>query len=182
MVIPERLSGYSFSPVNGRRQLDTPVTDMIEELMQESFEEAETALQVGNTPVGAVLLDMDSGQRWSAYSTDKVDRVLDKHAEQKAYRDASSVVQDQLGRCALVSTFELCTMCTTTYAQGAIGTIIVALQRKDLIREDGSPILRPRKINMPEILEDSGGTTNVYVDFRADESLTLWRKWDRRRQ
>jgi tRNA(Arg) A34 adenosine deaminase TadA len=182
MVIPEQLSGYSFSPLEGKRELTIPVTDLMQDLMQESFEQAEMALTIGNTPVGATLLDMDTGQRWSAHSIDKINRKLDDHAEQIAYRTASPIVRDQLARCALVSTFELCTMCATTYAQGAIGTIIIALQRKDLLRANGTPILRPRQINMPEVLADSNGTTNVYLDLRASESLELWRKWDDRRQ
>jgi hypothetical protein len=73
-------------------------------------------------------------------------------------------------------------MCTTTFAQGDIGTIIAAAPRVAVVAEDGRPILRPRKYGMYEMLDDSGTHTNAYMGYRAAESVELWRTWDRKRR
>lgn len=175
------IAGFSFSPLGQPRPIELPVTETIERLMAMSFEEAEHALSQGGTPVGAALIDMETGQEWSAHSTDKISGDLEDHAEKRTYRQAQPVVRDRLGKCALVSTLELCPMCVTTFAQGDISTIIIAAQRRELVRDDGTPILRPRSISMYDLLEDSAAPTNVYAGYAAAKSVELWQQWDKSR-
>ena len=176
------VEGYAFSPLAPPRHITLPVTPLIQHLMQESFDQAEMALEEGGTPVGAALIEMETGQEWYDRSDDKITGNLQGHAEIKCYQQAQSVVGSRLGKCALVSTTELCPMCVSTYAQGDISTIIIAAPRKALVREDGTPILRPRKVNMGTLLEDSAAQSNVYVGYRSADSLALWRTWDDQRR
>jgi tRNA(Arg) A34 adenosine deaminase TadA len=181
MINPVLIPGRSFSAVAASQEITLAANEVIDGMMAQSFEQAEAALKNGNTPVGAVLLDTESGERWAAGTTDKATRNVLDHAEIRTYTQAQSVVLDQLGKCVLVSTLELCPLCTATFAQGYIGTIICALARTNQTREDGSPILRARKIGMYEYLEDTAGPTSAYVGYQGDRSLALWREWDDRR-
>jgi tRNA(Arg) A34 adenosine deaminase TadA len=179
----EQLSGLSFSPfVNRPQALSIPVSEQITVLMDECFIEAEMALQEGGTPVGAVLLDMETGDHWQAHSTDKTTGNVTHHAETLCYQEAAPILRDKLGKCALLSTLELCNMCSTTFAQGDIGTIIAAAPRASLITEDGRLILRKRKYGMFDMIGDSASHTNAYMGYREAESVELWRKWDRIRR
>ena len=182
MNSPINVDGYAFSALEPPRRITVPITDTIQRLMDISFEQAMIALDEGGTPVGAALVDMESGQEWFGRSDDTVSGDLQSHAEIKCYRKARPLVRDRLGKCALVSTTELCSMCTATFAQGDISTILVAAPRKALIREDGTPILRARKIGMFDLLADSAAHSNAYSGYRADESVALWQQWDNRRR
>ena len=175
------VEGFAFSPVEPMRAISVPLTETIRRLVDISFERAEIALQEGGTPVGAALIDMESGQEWYDHSIDKISRDVEDHAEKRTYRQAQPVVLDKMGKCALVSTLELCPMCVTTFAQGDISTIFAAAPRVSLLRSDGSSILRLRKIGMFDLLEDSAVHTNAYVGYRAEESVALWRTWDKQR-
>lgn len=181
MSSPEIITGLAFSPFDLPRSIELPVNEAIERLMDKSFDEAEHALRIGGTPVGAALIDMETGQEWTAHSIDKISGNIEDHAEKRTYRAAQPVVRDRLGKCALVSTLELCPMCISTFAQGDISTIIIAARRNQLVREDGTPILRQRKISMYDLIEDSAAPTNVYGGYGADKSIGLWRQWDKLR-
>ena len=176
------VEGFAFSPIEPMRAISVPLTDTIRRLVDISFERAEMALDEGGTPVGAALIDMESGQEWYDHSVDKITRDVEDHAEKRTYRQAQPVVLDKMGKCALVSTLELCPMCIATFAQGDISTIFAAAPRSGLVRTDGSPIIRQRKIGMNELLEDSAVHTNAYVGYRAEESIELWRTWDKQRR
>lgn len=145
--------------------------------MEIALDEAGEALSEGNPPIAAVLIDHDSGILWGGKTVDKTEGHLMRHAELRVYDLAQPVLNDNLENCTLVSTSQLCSSCTPHYAEGRIGKIIIGAQREMVYPLTG--IMRPRKINMPELIEDGNTDTLVIENFMALRSLQLFVKYGR---
>lgn len=175
------LHGYGYTPGGNIYPTSEPLSPLFKGLMQTSLEQAEIALSAGGTPVGAALVNLETGQQWSHYSNDVVSGELEGHAELKCYRAAQLMTTRRIGQFALVSTTELCPPCVSAYAQDNIETIIIAAPWSTLTREDGTSIVPRRGINMGHVLQVSGTRMRVYSGYRSDEAVELWRRWDKRR-
>lgn len=126
---------------------------------------AQRAVEFGDVPVGAVVLDPDGAVIGSGFNTREADGDPTGHAEINAIRAAVSRGSWRLEGCALVVTLEPCTMCA--------GAIVAArLQRlvfgafDDKAGAVGSlwDVVRDRRLNhRPEVI--SG--------IRAAESTAL---------
>jgi tRNA(Arg) A34 adenosine deaminase TadA len=147
--------------------------------MLSCFGLAEQALQDGNPPIGAILLDHERGLSWGATTIDKTTPHLLGHAELRAYytTKAVEVVGDDLSECSLVTTAQPCCSCTPPYVEGKIGRVIFAARRSSVYEVAG--IMRPRSINMPDLLADGDTETTVVAGYMEDRALAmfgLWRK------
>lgn len=153
-------------------EVPTEISEMEKHAMALGFDFAEEALREGNPPVGAVLIDHESGQLWGAKTDDNTSGDILGHAELRAYGLAKDTVGRELENCTLVTTAQPCNTCTSPYAEGKIGKIIYAAPRKKIFEVSG--IMRARKINMGDLLEDGQTDTFVTEGYEADRSLDLF--------
>lgn len=140
--------------------------------MNMCLELAGRALEAGDPPIGAVLVDNERDLRWGARTVDKSDPQLLGHAETRAYFEAKETVRDNLGRCSLVTTAEPCATCTAPFAEGNIGRIIYAVPRS-VIREI-TGIMRARNINMLDLLADGDTSTTVIEGVQSEKAISLF--------
>jgi tRNA(adenine34) deaminase len=163
------MSSGELEVAHGRR---IPASDLQISLMNIALREARDALEEGNPPIGAVLFSPDLGISWPDHTTDKKSGFILDHAETKAYSgSARLILGSNLAGCMLVSTLELCPMCTAVYTQGKIGSITVAASRNDV---NG---LRRREIGMHELIKDGKIDTTVYRGLFKDESVALFKEY-----
>lgn len=157
------------------RLVDAEPTDEETTAMSLCLELADQALRAGNPPVGAILLDNKSGLLWGAQTIDKTQPHLIGHAETRAYLQAQPTVGDDLSEATLVTTAQPCNTCTTPYAEGKIGRIIYAMPRPVIFAVCG--IMRPREINMPDLLRDGDTETTVIAGHQSQEALALFGRY-----
>ncbi len=175
MSFPElKPNAVRYHPDETVEQLRGPVvtTDVEDSAMSLALSLAAVSLQNGNPPVGAVLINNATGKTWANRTDDKTTRNLVRHGEMVAYFDAQPEVGDDLSDCTLVTTAELCSSCTPHYAEGRIGKIIYAAPRAYVFPLTN--IMRPRNINMPDLLKDGNTDTTVIENYRMIESLGLF--------
>jgi tRNA(adenine34) deaminase len=80
--------------------------------MRAALHEARRALESGDVPVGAVVLDATGSVIGRGHNARERDRDPTAHAELVAVRRAARTVGEwRLGGCTLVVTLEPCTMC-----------------------------------------------------------------------
>jgi tRNA(adenine34) deaminase len=161
-----------FTPGESPVEVPTVITEMEKHAMALGFDFAEEALREGNPPVGAVLIDHESGQLWGAKTDDKTSGDILGHAELRAYGLAKETVGSELDNCTLVTTAQPCNTCTSPYAEGKIGKIIYAAPRKKIFEVSG--IMRARRINMDDLLEDGHTDTYVTEGYESERSLDLF--------
>ncbi|HSX17620.1 MAG TPA: deaminase [Patescibacteria group bacterium] len=155
--------------------VEAELTEAEEEAMALCLAMGRSALTRGNPPVGAVLLDNERGLSWGAMTIDKTTPHILGHGEVRAYGQAHEVVGDQLQNCTLVTTAQPCNTCTCPYAEGQIGRIVFAAPRSAIYAVSG--LMRPREINMPDLLRDGNTTTVVMQGHRARDALASFATW-----
>src|SRR5487761_1389966 len=149
-------------------EIETRAMDMVIALGEE-------ALHDGNPPIGAVIIDYDSGQMVGGKTIDKTTPRLLAHAEIRAYNLAQNKLGDDLKNAVLLSSAQPCTTCTPPYAEGKIGKIIFGAPRWAIFEVAG--IMRPRRINLHELLTDGDTETTVTEGYRAEEILGMFSLW-----
>jgi tRNA(adenine34) deaminase len=97
----------------------------IDELMTIALDEARTAIEHGDVPIGAVVARIDTGEVIASRHNER--ELLNDptaHAEVLALRDAAHALgQWRLDECALVVTLEPCPMCAGAAINGRVGLI-----------------------------------------------------------
>jgi tRNA(Arg) A34 adenosine deaminase TadA len=156
--------------------VDATITEAERVAMDMVFQLGSETLQKGNPPIGAVIVDNSTGLRWGASTIDKSNPTVLGHAEVRVYREAEHALGDDLHDCSLVSMAQLCSTCTPPYAEGKVGRIVFGATRPDVYKTAG--IMRPRLINMHELLLDGATETLVIGGYRAEEALTLFGIWE----
>lgn len=156
------------------------ITDAEQAAMDYAIELGELALRDNNPPVGAVLIVDDGLHTFGAKTHDKTSRKLNGHGEIIAYEDAHAVVGDDLSHSTLVSTAVLCSSCTPPYAEGKIGKIITAAPRRYVWQLSG--IMRPRHINMHELLVDGDTDTVSIINYGLERALGMFAEYGRLRR
>ncbi|HEX7963849.1 MAG TPA: deaminase [Candidatus Saccharimonadales bacterium] len=146
-----------------------------EQLLVACLSMGELALLNGNPPIGAVLLNRETGAFWGALTVDKTRRTIFGHAEVRAYFLAEDTVGDQLENCTLITTAQPCSSCTPPYAEGKIGRIVYAAPR-DKVREV-CDLMRERDFNLPQAVADGKTTTTVIEGHHAPEALAAFAVW-----
>ena len=175
------VSAVHFYPDGQVAPVAPELTAMEQEAMRTCLALGEVAMDGGNPPIGAVLLAESLNASWSAKTTDYDTPRLLGHAEVLAYLDtgAIDVVGDDLSDCTLITTAQPCTTCTPPYAEGGIGKIVFAASREQVFAT--ANLMRPRQVNMAELLRDGQTDTTVVRGFMAEEALSLFALWSQRR-
>lgn len=162
-------TAWHYTPNGDVFPAEPVVTDIERGAMTWALQLAEEALHDGNPPVGAVLLVNSGEHSIGAKTHDKISRNLMGHAELVAYEDAHKIIGDDLSGSTLITTAVPCTSCTPHYAEGKIGKVIAAAPRRLIYPLAG--IMRPRAINMHDLLADGETDTTVVLNHRLTESL-----------
>lgn len=149
------------------------------EMMSMALGQGQLALDAGNPPIGCVLFDTETERVWPNFTQDKSSDNLLDHAEILSYQEGQPIVGTNLARCALYTTTELCTMCTTVYSQGKIGQIVTAASRQDIrwFFRTGET-----HIDMHQILANQSFPTSVTRGVMKDEARNLFEEYRVRKQ
>lgn len=169
-----------FTPHGESFPIDYVATQRDEELMGIAIEQAEIALELGNYPVGAVLVN-EKGDIWKAHADEHSSRRLGGHAE----RNVAEIYNRETGELTLshvtmYTNLVPCVGCAHLVDQGELGMLHMAADRNDVIeatrKDGGQGGVRSRKINMPEILHDSPRTLIVVTGILKARSLELFKR------
>ena len=176
MSLPSvELSSTHYFPDASFVQIEPYLTEMERDAMQMCFDLSEAALESGNPPVGAVLIDNERGYVQGARTVDKTEPNILGHAEIRAYDMLRPIVGKQLQGCSLVTTAQPCNTCTAPYAEGNIGRIVYAAPRWAINQVCG--LMRPRAINMHDLLVDGDTDTVVIAGYNSKRSLGNFAMW-----
>ncbi len=136
--------------------------------MRAALDEARAALEHGDVPVGAVVVDAEGGVLGAGHNERELTGDPTAHAEVLALRRAAAVVGSwRLTGCTLVVTLEPCTMCAAAAVHARVDRLVYgAVDPKagavgslwDVVRD-------PRLNHRPEVL----------AGVMADESAELLR-------
>lgn len=178
MQAPEELVATHYLPDGSFQAVEAKLLEPEIHAMDTAFDLADQALQSGNPPVGAVLLDRERSLLWAASTADKTDNhIVIGHAEVRAYHLAQPTVGDRLEDCTLVTTCQPCSSCTPPYAEGKIGRIIYAASRTAVWETTNYRLMRSRRINMHELLADGATDTVVIGGYRQTTALAKFVRW-----
>ena len=101
------------------------MSDDADQLMQLAIAEARLALEHGDVPVGAIVVDQDGEVLASRHNERQLTGDPTAHAEVLALRDAATKVGTwRLDECTLIATLEPCVMCAGAAQQARIGSVI----------------------------------------------------------
>lgn len=173
------LRAFQYMPDRSVTELEPQVNETEHVAMDLAFEMAQIALEDGNPPVGSVLIVGDGDHLFGGKTHDKTSKKINGHAEIVAYEDAHQIVGDDLSNSTLVTTAVLCSSCTPPYAEGKIGKIITAIPRRYVWQLSG--IMRPREINMHELLRDGNTDTLSVINYNLERSVGLFALYGARR-
>ncbi len=157
--------------------INPSLTEIEQAAVEQCYGLGQKALERGNPPIGAVLISNDRIKTWGAITLDQSIPNLLRHAEIEAYHEAQADVGRNLTNCTLVTSVAPCSTCTPPFAEGQIGKIIYSAPRWAVRQIAG--IMRPRNINMPDLLRDGATETIVVSGVGAKRTLgafSIWRE------
>ena len=134
--------------------------------MGEALFLAREAMERGDVPVGAIVLNFDGEVIGRGYNTREDDADPTGHAEVNAIREAALVTGEwRLEDCTLVVTLEPCTMCAGAIVQSRVARLVFgAFDEKAGAVGSLWDVVRDRRLNhRPEVI--SG--------VRAEESTAM---------
>lgn len=143
---------------------------LFEERMGEALFLAREAMERGDVPVGALVLDFDGEIIGRGYNTREDDADPTGHAEVNAIREAALVTGEwRLKDCTLVVTLEPCTMCAGAIVNSRIARLVFgAFDEKAGAVGSLWDVVRDRRLNhRPEVV--SG--------VRSEESSALLKEF-----
>jgi tRNA(adenine34) deaminase len=95
--------------------------------MQRALDEAALALEHGDVPIGAVLIDARGQQLGRGHNRREVDADPTAHAEVLALREAAGALGHwRLNECTLYVTLEPCVMCAGALVNARLGRLVYA--------------------------------------------------------
>jgi tRNA(adenine34) deaminase len=144
--------------------------------MRAALDEARDALESGDVPIGAVVLDPDGTVIGRGHNVRERDGDPTGHAEVVAIRAAAGVLgQWRLTGCTLVVTLEPCTMCAGAIVLARLDRLVFAAY-DDKAGAVGSlwDVVRDRRLNhRPEVLSGllADESRSLLDDFFAHQRL-----------
>lgn len=94
-----------------------------------------SAVEHGNTPFGAVLVDEDGNILMEQENVELTEHKATGHAEtQLVERASQKYSKDFLKKCTLVTSVEPCVMCTGSIYWANIGRIVYGIEEVDLLK------------------------------------------------
>jgi tRNA(adenine34) deaminase len=136
--------------------------------MADALEGARQALQSGDVPVGAVVLDSDGNTIGRGFNTRERDADPTGHAEINALREAAQTLgNSRLDGCTIVVTLEPCVMCAGAIAQSGVSRVVYGAADAKAGAAGGGPhdLVRDRALPY-RVNEVIGGV-------RAEESAVM---------
>ena len=134
-----------------------------------ALDQARLAKKMGDLPFGAVIVCKGEVISKGKCENGTIGDVTD-HAEMNALRKACRKLgKNKLDDCTIYCTNEPCPMCAAAIFQAKIPNVVVGLTRDDLPN-----LLRPRKILMKNLAEDSGYPISIETGFMKKEILELF--------
>jgi tRNA(adenine34) deaminase len=144
--------------------------------MRAALDEARDALESGDVPIGAVVLDADGSIIGRGHNVRERDGDPTGHAEMVAIRAAAGVLgQWRLTGCTLVVTLEPCTMCAGAIVLSRLERVVFAVY-DDKAGAVGSlwDVVRDRRLNhRPEVVSGllADDSRSLLDDFFAHQRL-----------
>jgi tRNA(adenine34) deaminase len=144
--------------------------------MRAALDEARVALESGDVPIGAVVLDAEGSVIGRGHNVRERDGDPTGHAEMVAIRAAAGVVGAwRLTGCTLVVTLEPCTMCAGAIVLSRLDRLVFAAY-DDKAGAVGSlwDVVRDRRLNhRPEVVSGllADDSRSLLDDFFARQRL-----------
>lgn len=146
------------------------MSDNHQSYMLQAIEQAKIAKQNGDWPFGAVVVRNDQVVGRGAVKDKTTGNVTD-HAEIVAIRDACfNLHTNDLSDCTIYCTNEPCLMCASTIFQAKISNIYIGVSRQDL-----NHLLRPRKLKIDDLANDSGLDIHITKGLLKETILELFK-------
>jgi len=140
-----------------------------EQYMLLAFEEAKKAKARGDWPFGAVVVK-DGNVVGKGHVIDKSGGDVTDHAELVALRDACrNLKTNNLEGCTIYCSNEPCMMCAAGIFQAGIGDVFIGVSRDDLPH-----LLRPRKLHIEDLAQDSSHKITIERGLLKDKILPLF--------
>lgn len=137
--------------------------------MRLALEEAKKAKHSGDFPFGAVVVCKDKVVGRGHAKNNTTGDVTD-HAEIIAVRDACKTLgRNDLKDCIIYCSNEPCLMCAAAIFQANISKVTIGVSRDDLPN-----FLRPRKLRIEHLVEDSSYKIELINGLLKDEILLLF--------
>jgi len=134
-----------------------------------AIEQARLAMAAGDHPFGAVIVK-DGRVIGAGKSQDIAGGTVIEHAEINALIEACQKNGgNDLSGATLYATNEPCLMCAAAVFQAKIGQVKIGLSRSDL-----SGLIRPRKIRVFDLAEDSGYPIEIESGLMREEVLAVF--------
>lgn len=136
--------------------------------MQAALDLAKSAAEVGDVPVGAVVLDSQGNIIGRGFNTREVEHNPLGHAEVNALTEAANKLGSwRLDECTLVVTLEPCTMCAGAIVQSRIGRVVFGAfdEKAGAIGSLWDVVRDPRLPHRPEVV--SGVLANEASEILA---------------
>lgn len=141
----------------------------MENFMMEAIEEAKEAKVKGDLPFGAVLV-CDDKIISRGHAENNTTGDVTRHAELLAVqRGCLALSKNDLSECTIYCTNEPCIMCAAAIFQAGISKVIIGASRSDL-----PELLRPRKIAIDNLAEDSSYKIEILRGVLKDKIIPLF--------
>jgi tRNA(Arg) A34 adenosine deaminase TadA len=148
-----------------------------EELLRRTFDVARRAMDHGNHPFGAILVDAVGNVLMEAENGYLPSRDMTAHAERLLATRASTAYRPEfLGSCTLYSSAEPCAMCAGAAYWAGIGRVVYGLGERRLKEMTGNHPENPT-LDVPCRVVLEGGQRRVEVvgPLLEDEAAALHR-------
>lgn len=143
--------------------------DSQEKFMTLAIEEARIAKANGDWPFGAVVIK-DNKVVGKGHVIDKSGGDVTDHAELMALREACrNLKTNNLEGCTIYCSNEPCMMCAAGIFQANIGEVCIGVSRADLPH-----LLRPRKLRIEDLAQDSGHDITIKRGLLKEKILPLF--------
>jgi len=157
-------------------------TDQDHHWLRESFAAARAAVEAGNAPFGAILVDAAGNELLRAGNTTGERGDVTGHAEINAVRDATPRFDAAtLASATLYASTEPCAMCAAAIFWAGIGRVVFSMSsprlRTFLALPEGTTWL---DLSCREVLERGGGSATVIGPALEDEAEAV-HAWTRDR-
>ena len=149
--------------------------------LKRTIELSKLAVEHGNTPFGALLVDHDGNIILEQENIEITEKDCTGHAETTLMRKTSNLYsKDFLWDCTLYTSVEPCAMCSGAIYWGNVGKIVYGISEKELLKLTGNNEQNPTfGISCREIFEH--GQKKIEVEGPileiAEEILGIHRKY-----
>lgn len=137
------------------------------------IEVARQALEHGNPPFGALLVDAQDQVLLESENTTAIDDDITAHPELKVARDAARQFdRATLAGCTMYASTEPCAMCSVVIYNSGIGRVVFALSGQRLRALRGNPP-EALALSSRDVFAHGGRTVEVVGPVAEDEALAV---------